>query len=117
MWRRSLLVVLAVLAVAAPACAAGPEPKTDDEKTLYALGLALARNVGPFNLTEKELDILGVSCCNATEFGEAVAVVERNVEWLGQLVSHRFALERAPDALRFAMDHPTEVMKVVIGGA
>jgi len=58
MWRRSLLVVLAVLAVAAPACAAGPEPKTDDEKTLYALGLALARNVGPFNLTEKELDLV-----------------------------------------------------------
>ena len=58
MWRRSLLVVLGVLAVAAPARAAGPEPKTDDEKTLYALGLALARNVGPFNLTEKELDFV-----------------------------------------------------------
>ena len=58
MWRRSLLLVLAVFAVAAPARAAGPEPKTDDEKTLYALGLALARNVGPFNLTEKELDFV-----------------------------------------------------------
>jgi threonine dehydrogenase-like Zn-dependent dehydrogenase len=68
------------------------------------------------SLTEKELDLLGVSCCNAAEFGEAVAVVERNVEWLGRLVSHRFALESAPYALRFAMDHPTEVMKVVIGG-
>jgi L-gulonate 5-dehydrogenase len=68
------------------------------------------------SLTEKELDLLGVSCCNADEFGEAVAVVERNVEILEQLVSHRFALEQAPEALRFAMDNPTEVMKVVIGG-
>ena len=56
--RRCLLVALAVFFVAAPARAAGTEPKTDDEKTLYALGLALARNVGSFNLTEKELDLV-----------------------------------------------------------
>jgi L-gulonate 5-dehydrogenase len=67
------------------------------------------------SLTEKELDLLGVSCCGAEEFGEAVAVVERNAGTLGRLISHRFALEQAPEALRFAMDNPTEVMKVVIG--
>jgi threonine dehydrogenase-like Zn-dependent dehydrogenase len=69
------------------------------------------------SLTEKELDLLGVSVCNGEEFGEAVAVVERNAGVLGALISHRFELERAPEALRFAMDNPTEVMKVVIGGA
>lgn len=69
------------------------------------------------SLTEKELDLLGVSCCGAAEFGQAVAVVERNVELLARLISHRFSLERAPEALRFAMENPTEVMKVVIGGA
>ena len=68
------------------------------------------------SLTEKELDLLGVSCCNASEFGQAVAVVERNAELLEGLISHRFGLEQAPEALRFAMDNPTEVMKVVIGG-
>ena len=68
------------------------------------------------SLTEKELDLLGVSCCGAGEFGQAVAVAERNSGVLEQLVSPRFALERAPAALRFAMDHATEVMKVVIGG-
>jgi threonine dehydrogenase-like Zn-dependent dehydrogenase len=46
-----------------------------------------------------------------------VAVVERNVDVLERLISHRFALERAPEAVRFAMENPTEVMKVVIGGA
>jgi L-gulonate 5-dehydrogenase len=69
------------------------------------------------SLTEKELDLLGVSCCGAAEFGQAVAVVERNVDVLERLISHRFALDRAPEALRFAMENPTEVMKVVIGGA
>jgi threonine dehydrogenase-like Zn-dependent dehydrogenase len=68
------------------------------------------------SLTEKELDLLGVSVCTGEEFAEAVGVVERNADLLAGLVSHRFALERAPEALRFAMENPTEVMKVVIGG-
>ena len=67
------------------------------------------------SLTEKELDVLGVSCCGADEFGEAVAVVERNTPLLAPLISHRFALDQAPDAIRFAIENPTEVMKVVIG--
>ncbi len=67
------------------------------------------------SLTEKELDVLGVSCCGADEFGEAVAVVERNTPLLAPLISHRFALDQAPDAIRFAIENPTDVMKVVIG--
>ena len=65
-------------------------------------------------LTEKELDLLGVSCCGAEEFAEAVAVVERHGPLLARLVSHEFGLDEAPEAIRFAMDHPAEVMKVVI---
>lgn len=30
-------------------------PETEDQKTLYALGLAMAQNLGPFALTEEEL--------------------------------------------------------------
>ncbi len=67
------------------------------------------------SLTEKELDLLGVSCCGGGEFGEAVRVVERNASLLEPLITHRFPLERAPDALRFAMSNPNEVMKVVVG--
>jgi threonine dehydrogenase-like Zn-dependent dehydrogenase len=32
------------------------------------------------------------------------------------MVSHRFPLERFPEALRFAIDNPREVLKVVILG-
>jgi len=58
MWRRSLPVILAAVVAAAPLGTAGAEPKTDDEKTLYALGVALARNVGSFNLSEAELALV-----------------------------------------------------------
>jgi L-gulonate 5-dehydrogenase len=67
------------------------------------------------SLTEKELDLLGVSCCGSGEFAEAVTLVERNQAPLEQMISHQFALERAPEALQFAIGNPTEVMKVVIG--
>jgi L-gulonate 5-dehydrogenase len=66
------------------------------------------------SLTEKELDLLGVSCCNGSDFAEAVAVVERNGDALASLISHEFPLAEAPEALQFAMSNPTQVMKVVI---
>jgi L-gulonate 5-dehydrogenase len=65
-------------------------------------------------LTEKELDLLGVSCCEGGEFADAIGVVERHGPLLSRLVSHQFALEEAPEALRYAMSNPNEVMKVVI---
>jgi threonine dehydrogenase-like Zn-dependent dehydrogenase len=66
------------------------------------------------SLTEKEIDVRGVCCCGGGEFGEAVGVVERNASRLEPLISHEFSLEQAPEALRFAMTNPDEVMKVVI---
>jgi threonine dehydrogenase-like Zn-dependent dehydrogenase len=75
----------------------------------------VALRVGSF--TEKELDVLGTSVCTAAEFGEAVALVERNGARLAPLVTHEFAFDRAPEALVYAMENPTEVMKVVIRGA
>jgi threonine dehydrogenase-like Zn-dependent dehydrogenase len=65
------------------------------------------------SFTEKELDLLGVACCGTGEFGEAADLVERNADRLAPLVSHEFALAEAPDAPRFAMEHPADVMKVV----
>jgi threonine dehydrogenase-like Zn-dependent dehydrogenase len=54
--------------------------------------------------------------CNRDEFAEAVALVERNGARLAPLVTHEFPLDRAPEALVYAMENPTEVMKVVIRG-
>lgn len=40
------------------AFAATPEPTTDEQKTLYALGLAISQSLGTFNLNESELDLV-----------------------------------------------------------
>jgi threonine dehydrogenase-like Zn-dependent dehydrogenase len=66
------------------------------------------------SLTEKELDLLGVTCCDGEDFAAAVALVERRPDDVTRLVSHEFPLEQAHDAMRFAIEHPTEVMKVMI---
>jgi threonine dehydrogenase-like Zn-dependent dehydrogenase len=68
------------------------------------------------SLTEKELDLLGVSCCGEQEFADAVAVTERNGALLGRMISHEFSLDEAPEAIRFAISSPAQVMKVVIRG-
>jgi threonine dehydrogenase-like Zn-dependent dehydrogenase len=68
--------------------------------------------IGTF--TEKEIDMLGVSCCGHAEFAEAVRFVEENQGLLEPLISRRFSLEKAPEALAYAMENPAEVMKVVI---
>jgi L-gulonate 5-dehydrogenase len=84
-----------------------------------AVQVGMANDDAPIrigSLTEKELDVLGASCCTNDDFAEAVGVVERNGDALARLVSHEFALDQAPEAIRFAMSNPTEVMKVVIRG-
>jgi FKBP-type peptidyl-prolyl cis-trans isomerase FkpA/FKBP-type peptidyl-prolyl cis-trans isomerase FklB len=47
-----------VLAGTIPARAAGPELTTEEQKTLYALGLAVGQRLAPFSLTEKELELV-----------------------------------------------------------
>ena len=62
----------------------------------------------------RELDVLGVSCCTADEFAEAVGLVTRRRDALAGLITHEFALEETPDAITYAMRHPAQVMKAVI---
>jgi FKBP-type peptidyl-prolyl cis-trans isomerase FkpA len=50
--------VAVLLASVLAAVAAEPEPKTEDEKTLYALGLVISQNLSTFTLTEAELELL-----------------------------------------------------------
>ena len=40
------------------AFAGAPEPTTDEQKTLYALGLAISQSLGTFSLNESELDLV-----------------------------------------------------------
>lgn len=49
-----LLVSAATLIAFAAVSVLAADPETEDQKTLYALGLALSRNLAPFELTEEE---------------------------------------------------------------
>ena len=66
------------------------------------------------DLAFKEIDVLGVSCCQGHEFAEAVSLVTRRQGALAGLVTHEFPLEETPAAIEYAMEHPAEVMKAVI---
>jgi FKBP-type peptidyl-prolyl cis-trans isomerase FkpA/FKBP-type peptidyl-prolyl cis-trans isomerase FklB len=47
-----------LLLLATPLAAAGPELQTDEQKTLYTLGIAISRSLTIFNLTEAELEVV-----------------------------------------------------------
>ena len=52
------LIVVATLAVPAACAKQAPKLATDDEKTLYALGVLLSRNLEAFALTPKEVELV-----------------------------------------------------------
>ena len=69
------------------------------------------------SLTEKELDLLGVSCCGAAEFADAVGVVERNSRADRQDDQPPVpARRRRPRRCGSRSNNPSDVMKVVIRG-
>lgn len=47
-----------LLICAAPVSVAAAEPTTDAQKTLYALGMVIGQNLGPFALSQAELDMV-----------------------------------------------------------
>lgn len=63
--------------------------------------------------TRKELNVLG-SRNNVGVFGEAVELVRRNRDRARALITHRYPLESVPEAIEFALEHPTEAEKVMI---
>jgi threonine dehydrogenase-like Zn-dependent dehydrogenase len=79
--------------------------------------VGLSGHDAPFragDLSFKELDLLGVSCCSADEFAAAVEIVGRRRDAAAPLVTHQFPLEQAPEAMEYALHNPDEVMKAVV---
>lgn len=54
---KRLIIAAVVTLFAIPAFAADP-PKTEEQKTLYAIGLIVAQQLSPFNLTPVELEFV-----------------------------------------------------------
>ena len=58
MFQRVALVLLAAACVADPAVATEVKVESEQDKTLYAIGLVLSRNLGALQLTEAELELV-----------------------------------------------------------
>ena len=51
-------VSAAVLLMSSLSWAAAPEPANDEQKTLYAIGVAISQSLTPFTLNESELEFV-----------------------------------------------------------
>jgi FKBP-type peptidyl-prolyl cis-trans isomerase FkpA len=91
--RKVVLWSMVLLLAGAPlASAAGPELKTDDQKTLYALGLAMSRNLGVFNLSEAELELVKAGLADGVLHREPKVDVNAFGPKLQQLATARAAV-------------------------
>jgi FKBP-type peptidyl-prolyl cis-trans isomerase FkpA len=79
---RLLVLVLLVLVVPASgfaqvsSTAAGPGPRTDEEKTIYALGLIMERSLREFDLSAAELELITRAIADAKAGKPAVELDE-----------------------------------------
>ena len=62
---KALITVALLLGLSGAAWAADPALQTDQDKTLYALGLAIANNLQTFNLTAAEISIVQAGMSDA----------------------------------------------------
>jgi L-gulonate 5-dehydrogenase len=65
-------------------------------------------------MVAKELDVLGSSVCDAAAFAEAAELTVRRADVISKLISRRFPLEQAPEAIAWAMANPQDALKVVV---
>ena len=74
--RTTVLALLAGLLLAGTLEAAGPNPETDDQKTLYALGQVLAQRISGLGLTEDEVVQIQAGLADGALGREPKAAVE-----------------------------------------
>ena len=58
LWTLTTLAGLILLTGGSAVLAAGPAPTTEEQKILYALGVAISQNLASFSLTEAELELV-----------------------------------------------------------
>jgi FKBP-type peptidyl-prolyl cis-trans isomerase FkpA len=89
-------LALVCLSLLCAGCTAGtpaqtPEPKTEEEKAIYALGLGLSRQVVPFHLSEAEIEILKAGLADGALGRKAKVDMETYREKIAQMADARGA--------------------------
>ncbi len=86
-------MVTGVVTLLLAAQEAGAELKTDDEKTLYVLGVAISQNLAPFSLTPDEVKLVQQGLADGVAGGK----LEASLEEFGPKIQ-AFAATRATQA-------------------
>lgn len=81
-------VFMLVCLLATPICAAEPV-KTDEQKTFYAIGMFLARQLSVFNLTPSEIELVKQGLSDSTAKGTPVVELESYEEKIQALALKR----------------------------
>ncbi len=90
--RRNLFILIgSCLAFASMAEAARPTPTTEDDKTLYALGAIISRNIQPFALTDKELEMVEAGLADGVQNKVSLTDLESYGPKLQELQKTRMA--------------------------
>jgi len=95
MSKTSLVLCLALAAygcsASPPTSAPAPEARSDEEKTIYALGVGLSRQIAPFHLSAAELEILKAGLTDGATRGGAALDPEPYREKIAALADARSA--------------------------
>lgn len=87
-----VLVTALALMLATPAWATSP-PATEEEKTVYAVGLAVARSLSAFQLSPQELELVKLGMKDAVEKKKTAVDLDAYQPKIQQLVRERRKLQ------------------------
>lgn len=90
--RRNLFILMAsCMALASYAEAAQQTPKTDEDKVIYALGVIISRNLQPFALTAKEMELVEAGLADGSQDKASVEDLDSYVPKVQELQKTRMA--------------------------
>ena len=84
---RKLMIIVFVALLAIPACS--QQPKTEDEKAFYALGVHLSKQISVFDMSPEELKYVQQGMTDANAGKKLEAEPEANMQKLGLLAQSR----------------------------
>ena len=90
-----LTFVQACAGAGGTADAAGVKPESEDEKTLYALGLSLGGNISGLGLTERELAVVKAGVSDAATGAEPKVEIQTYGPNIRALINERRSLQAA----------------------
>jgi len=84
---RKLMIIVFVALLAIPACS--QQPKTEDQKAFYALGVHLSKQISVFDMSTEELKYVQQGMTDANAGKKLAAEPEANMQKLGLLAQAR----------------------------